>query len=416
MSQTTLGAQPSTPQTTEGPEELSPFWDDRIAHDKTWYSQFVYPESRFYDPHEDSVFRIKDIEHDGKVFTLSPCVKTDGETQIGESPSEIGTNYVDNICSLAGAIEAGDLVHLDTGTLRTVDGKSFLTIGSITIETEEQTEVVDSLLNSFDTPNGPSVTDIAKIESKCGGINPDTTIHVPEFSPATDTEEQASSTKDSWTARNAENLPTYWYDVQPFSKWTFESDEIKEWVEARFEPGETILNACAGKTKLTPPEGGEIIRNDINKDREADYHVDVAELASIPELKKGSIDRIIFDPPWSAYQSNLRYDKNHVYQKEVKDDDIELKETDVDLEKLPFETPDPAEKTQLGHARLAKEGFNWLLKSGGEVMEITQHGSSMPARLDYDRVLRAIFDPLGEGKNVTGSIDKKTRQELTDFL
>ena len=51
---------------------------------------------------------------------------------------------------------------------------------------------------------------------------------------------------------------------------------------------------------------------------------------------------------------------------------------DIDLTALPFETPGPDEKTQIGHSRLAKEGFDWLLSSGGEVVEITFHGTSIP--------------------------------------
>ena len=36
--------------------------------------------------------------------------------------------------------------------------------------------------------------------------------------------------------------------------------------------------------------------------------------------------------------------------------------------------------------------------------------------LGYEQVRRAIFNPLGEAKAVIGSVDRKVRQELTDFF
>lgn len=419
MSQTTLNAHTSQPTQ---PPELAPYWDARITHDKRWYGEYVYPDSRFYDPHDDHVYRIDKIKHENTVFTLSPCVKAGSSstpsTQSSTTPET--PHYVNNICDLAGAIEAGDLIHLDKNTLRTVDETTFITLGEITLRTQTQTKEIIRLLNGFDTPTGATVEDIAKIRFALDETSTaDIDIYIPE--PLTDTpspsvhDNQNTAEPSISTPKNATNIPTHWYDVQPFSKWTFESDEIRKWVESRFEPGETILNACAGKTKLDAPENCRIIRNDINEDRDADYHVDVAELASIPELQKESIDRIIFDPPWSVYQSNYTYHGDHVYHKEIDDEDVGIDEIEIDLSNLPINTVDLADKAQIGHARIAKEGFNWLLAPGGEVMEITQHGTSMPSRMGYKRVVRAIFDPLGEGKNVTGSVDRKMRQQLTDF-
>jgi len=200
---------------------------------------------------------------------------------------------------------------------------------------------------------------------------------------------------------------TAYHSVQPFSKWTFEDETIKGWAESHFEPGDRVLNACAGQTRLTPPKGGEIVRNDVNTEREADLHVDVAELAA--HLEKESFDVIVFDPPWSLYQSNLRYNGNHVRKNNGGG-------TRIDLSTLPFETPDSDSKTQLGHARLAKENFHWLLKPEGKVIQITFHGTTMPARLEYQQENRVIFDPVGEAKSVIGSMDRKTEASVEKTL
>jgi hypothetical protein len=208
--------------------------------------------------------------------------------------------------------------------------------------------------------------------------------------------------------RSKVNKPvTAYHSVQPFSKWTFEDETIKGWAESHFEPGDRVLNACAGQTRLTPPKGGEIVRNDVNTEREADLHVDVAELAA--HLEKESFDVIVFDPPWSLYQSNLRYNGNHVRKNNGGG-------TRIDLSTLPFETPDSDSKTQLGHARLAKENFHWLLKPEGKVIQITFHGTTMPARLEYQQENRVIFDPVGEAKSVIGSMDRKTEASVEKTL
>lgn len=196
-------------------------------------------------------------------------------------------------------------------------------------------------------------------------------------------------------------VETHYIPVPRWSRWTFESPAVRKWVEMHLDG--RVLNACAGKTKLS--HNARIYRNDLNKSIDADTHIDVAELsASYP---KCHFDTIIFDPPWSAYQSNLRYDGRHV-TKSTDDHDIT-----INLDDLPITIPGSREKKQLGHARLAKEGFAYLLKPSGCVIELTFHGSCMPSRLGFQREERVIFDPLGEGKAVIGSIDRKVQTRFT---
>jgi len=179
-----------------------------------------------------------------------------------------------------------------------------------------------------------------------------------------------------------------------FSRWTFTDVNIREWVESHMR-GRT-LNSCAGKTRLD--HDSEVVTNDLDDDIQTDYSVDVAELSG--KLSANSFETIIFDPPWSVYQSNLRYDGRNV----TKGGEIK-----ANMDELPVTIDDGGEKQQLGHARLAKEGFDYLLQPGGQVIEITFHGTCMPARMGYERIERVIFDPVGEGKAVIGSVDRKER-------
>lgn len=159
--------------------------------------------------------------------------------------------------------------------------------------------------------------------------------------------------------------------TQQVPKWTFENESVRSWVEARLQG--RVLNACAGKTQLD--HGGEIVRNDIDEDRNADLYVDVADLRD--HLEPECFDTVVFDPPYSLYQSNLRYDGE-----------------------------------QVGHARAAKDGFDYLLKPGGQVIELGYSGSCMPSRLGYERIERVWFNTFGRMKDVLGSIDRKQQTRL----
>lgn len=190
------------------------------------------------------------------------------------------------------------------------------------------------------------------------------------------------------------SVTTRFIPCQRFTRWTFEAKAIRSWVEHHIDG--RVLNACAGKSKLDHDD--EVIRNDINEKIDADLHVDVAELSAY--FPEGHFDTIVFDPPWSAYQSNLRYDGHNVQK-----DNTEF-ETQIDLRDLPIDTPSPEEKQQIGHARLAKDGFDYLLADDGKVIELTFHGTCMPSRLNFERQERVMFDPIGEGKAVIGSVDR----------
>jgi hypothetical protein len=189
-------------------------------------------------------------------------------------------------------------------------------------------------------------------------------------------------------------VKTNYIQTAEHKAWTFEDTQIRKWVLENISG--RVLNACCGKSKL--PHDNDILRNDLDENIDADTHVDVAELPTCYERE--SFDTILFDPPWTMYQANMRYDGRHVTKGDI----------EIDASELPQVIG--REKSQVGHARLAKDGFDYLLKPGGKVIQLAYSGTCMPSRLQYKRVERTMFDPLGEGKTLIGSVDVKQQTSL----
>ena len=168
------------------------------------------------------------------------------------------------------------------------------------------------------------------------------------------------SDRDGW-----DDLRLSYETVSP-NRWTFQSDKIREWVEARIR-GRT-LNACAGKTKLSNDH--EIVRNDIDEDRDADIHVDVCEIAD--HFKPESFGTIVYDPPFSQNQASRSYDGKNV-----------------------------------GDDALAKRQFHKLLAPGGRVIQFGYTTTCMPMSLGYERREVAVWNTLGRMNDYLSVIDKK---------
>ena len=122
--------------------------------------------------------------------------------------------------------------------------------------------------------------------------------------------------------------PLFGYQTVRSSKFTFEAEKIRRWVENQLPAGGRVLNACAGLWALN--HDGETIRNDIRTDvtlerdrkingteykendtvsTNTDLNVDVAEISE--HIEPNSVDFIIFDPPYSATQSETEYSTGH---------------------------------------------------------------------------------------------------------
>ncbi len=92
------------------------------------------------------------------------------------------------------------------------------------------------------------------------------------------------------------------YMKTPLYRHTFRNKRIREWVEDRVEG--KVLNLFAGPTKLDCDE----VRNDIDPDMLADFHMDALEFVETWNGKK--FDTVLLDSPYSYRKSMEMYNGN----------------------------------------------------------------------------------------------------------
>lgn len=157
------------------------------------------------------------------------------------------------------------------------------------------------------------------------------------------------------------------------SRWTFEDEPVRKWT-LQFCQGR-ILNACAGQTSLG--YSGEVVRNDLDEDVPAETHLDVHELPDV--FGPDAFDTIIFDPPWSGFQADDKYQGGDV-----------------------------------NWTRELKEGFDTLLRPRGRIIQLGYSASVMPRDLGYRRESVAVFAPYGRRKAFLGVVCQQ-RPQLSEF-
>jgi len=98
------------------------------------------------------------------------------------------------------------------------------------------------------------------------------------------------------------NKIDFTYLLQPPRKYTFEAPKIKEWTEKWCKGN--VLNLFAGKTLLNVDE----VRNDIDKNVRADYHVNGYDLVLEFIKRDRKFDTVVLDPPFSIRKSREKYE------------------------------------------------------------------------------------------------------------
>lgn len=156
------------------------------------------------------------------------------------------------------------------------------------------------------------------------------------------------------------------------SRWTFQYTPARRFVEKRLRG--RVLNACAGKTELN--HDGETVRNDLNPEIEADYHLDVVDLAD--HFEPQSFD-VVFDPPFDQKQAETKYDGLHA--------------TDV-----------------YG----ALENFEELVAPGGAVICFGWNSWGMRSFGAFERVETVLFQRGPIHRDVIGTVDRRTSASLGD--
>lgn len=157
------------------------------------------------------------------------------------------------------------------------------------------------------------------------------------------------------------------------SRWTFEYKPARDIVEEHIHG--RVLNACAGKTVLN--HDGEVIRNDLSPDRDADTHHDVAEIAD--HFPPGSFDTVVFDPPFDEKQATTKYDGLHA--KDVYS---------------------------------ALEGFNELVRAGGTVLTFGWNSWGMKSFPAFERVDTKLLTRGPIHRDVIVTVDRRTSGSITD--
>lgn len=94
----------------------------------------------------------------------------------------------------------------------------------------------------------------------------------------------------------------------PRGVWTFQMPKLRTWTEERLE-GETVLNLFGGLTRLTPNQPSQKIwHNDIMIDylKDGELNRDAYDLSKWQDFQ-ASVDTVVFDPPYSAFQAVVSY-------------------------------------------------------------------------------------------------------------
>jgi len=168
--------------------------------------------------------------------------------------------------------------------------------------------------------------------------------------------------------RNSDGSP------RMLSRWTFEYQPARKILREEME-GRT-LNACAGKTQLD--HDAEIVRNDLNPDRDADTHVDVVEIADHFEAE--SFDTIIFDPPFDEKQAETKYDGLHAMD-----------------------------------VYAALEQFNELVRAGGKVICFGWNSWGMRSFPAFERSRTTLLQRGPIHRDVIVTVDRRTASSINDW-
>lgn len=171
-------------------------------------------------------------------------------------------------------------------------------------------------------------------------------------------------------------LDMRYYSIMP-KRWSFQVPDVRNWVEEHMEG--RVLNACAGEEYLD--YDGEIVRNDVDPEKDADHHLDVVNLSD--ELAKQSFDCIVFDPPFSNNQAESTYG--------------------VDVQTNP------------GNNKEATREFHKLLRPTGVVIQLGFTTTCMPGKLGYDREAVAVFNTLGRQHDWLGVVDRRLNGDLDSY-
>lgn len=159
-------------------------------------------------------------------------------------------------------------------------------------------------------------------------------------------------------------------------RWTFQCDTVRGWTEQRLQG--RVLNACAGETRLR--HNDVVHRNDVNEERPADTHFDLKNLDA--ELD-GTFDTVVYDPPWSVYQVNDKYDGRG--------------------------------QNTIKQSTLMAESIDNLTDTGSRVLAFGYTMNMLPTSMNFELDEAAVFTIPGPGKDFFGACYTKRNMTLDSY-
>ncbi|MDR5657661.1 hypothetical protein RH831_10785 [Halodesulfurarchaeum sp. HSR-GB] len=158
------------------------------------------------------------------------------------------------------------------------------------------------------------------------------------------------------------------YYTTRINRWTFENKKIRRYVEDKLEG--RVLNATAGKTHLKHDQ--DVIRNDIDPEKDADVHVDVRDL--LDEFEPESFDTVVYDPPFTKSQADTTYNTDHP-----------------------------------GYGQAVKSVFDDLLRPGGQLIQVGYTSNGMPLDWGYERTHIGLMNTFGRQYDILITVDLNSR-------
>lgn len=166
-----------------------------------------------------------------------------------------------------------------------------------------------------------------------------------------------------------------YYEVPP-TKWTFEPDVMREYVQNNLE-GRT-LNLFCGKTYLHHPNEDSIIRNDIDESIDADFHFNATEVREYVDDQ--SFGTVILDPPYNVRKSREKY--SGVYQ---------------------------------GALKYIKDQLQTIVRPGGIVIHFGYDTTGMSKSRGFKKEQVAVFNHKGDHNDTLSVIDRRMNTGIADY-
>lgn len=156
---------------------------------------------------------------------------------------------------------------------------------------------------------------------------------------------------------------------------TFSSDKVKWWTEQHINETDSVLNPCAGPTKL---DVDDVLRVEVDAENgDADVYADFRDLLSKGYVEPASFDVIVYDPPYSLHQCV------HKYGLDLGDDEFYFYDDEV------------------------KEYLDTLLAPGGTFIQFGYTTRTMPLSLGYQYEAVSVFNKTGCQNDYLGVVARK---------